>query len=119
MTAEEAAEALGFKTTSRIYDLLIQGRLAGRRVRSAHNNRTLRWDIDPESVAAEKERRERGAEPPSVYRPVHFVLPDTREAMRTGDLKSLAPEDVADWVRRHRAAAFAAQPQRVDAPLRN
>jgi hypothetical protein len=38
--------------------------------------------------------------------------------MRTGDLKSLAPEDVADWVRRKRAEALANQHQGVEAPLR-
>jgi hypothetical protein len=116
LTVRQATVALGLKTPSVVYDLLAARRLTGRKVRQVGR---ICWDIDVESVEAEKERREKGAEPPNRYRPVHFVLPDTHEAMRTGDLKSLAPEDVADWVRWHRAAAYAAQQQRVDAPLQN
>ena len=52
-------------------------------------------------VAPETQRR---------YRPVRVGLPDTYEAMRSGDLKSLAPEDVADWVRRLRRDALERQP---------
>jgi hypothetical protein len=88
--------------------------LTGRRVRNERGTR--RWDIDSKSVAAEKERRECAAQPSSRYRPVHFVLRDIHDAMRAGELKSRAPEDVRDGVRRHRAATYAAQQHEMDAP---
>jgi hypothetical protein len=47
---------------------------------------------------------------------VHFVLRDIHDAMRAGELKSRAPEDVRDGVRRHRAATYAAQQHEMDAP---
>jgi hypothetical protein len=105
MTAQEAAEALGFKTTSGIYDLLNQGRLTGRKVR--HGN-TIRHDIDRESVEVEKERRERGEGIRTrPVRPVHYVLPDLGDAIRAGELASFHPEDVRDYVIRKRAEALA------------
>jgi hypothetical protein len=98
VTVQEAQEALGVSAAV-IYDCLADCRLTGRKVRIPP--RTTRWEIDPESVTAEKERLERGAEPPNRYRPVFIRLPD--EGM------PFDPDERRVMIQRLRAEALAAQ----------
>jgi hypothetical protein len=113
LDALEAAAALGFKTTSSIYELIKQNRLSARRVHSPHNNRSLRWDIDPKSVEEEKERRERDEHrrhgPPRYD--VVLRLDDLHTAIEKGELQDMSPESVREWVRLKRAEAMAQQQQ--------
>jgi hypothetical protein len=107
VTAQEAATVLGLKSTSVVYDLLATGRLTGQRIPSPKNPPTLRWDIDPQSLEEERLRRERGEGPPRYD--VVVQLPDLKDAMERGELASMAPEDVREFVQAKRAEALAAQ----------
>lgn len=103
MTVQEAANVLSASPAT-VYDLIRDGVLAAYKEPFPSNPRTRRWNIDPKSV---QDYMERGG-PTPLPRPVSYVLPDIHDAMRSGDLKSLAPEDVRDWIQRLRDAALRA-----------
>lgn len=108
MTIDQAAKALNVSPKT-IRDLIAEGVLSARKRRNPRNARGgLHWWISTESVAAEKQRRAEGLPRPK-HHPVHFVLPDIGDAIRSGELASRDPEDVAEWVRRKRAEALAAR----------
>jgi hypothetical protein len=107
VTLAEAAEASGLSTAT-LSEHLRDGSLRGHKVPSETNPRTNRWDVSPEDLEEFCQRREQGELGPPQYN-VHYVLPDLGEAIRSGELASFHPNDVAEFVRRKRAEALAVQ----------
>lgn len=106
MTVAEAAEALGVSAAV-VYDLLGERVLAGRKRPHPNNPRTLRWDIEPESVQKERLRRERGepAPTPDPSRPVYLKLPENLCDV----VGSLDPDAIATYIRKLRREAVERQ----------
>ena len=100
MTVREAAAELGLGVHS-LYPLIDEGLIWGRKVRG-YRGRPV-WDLDPASVAHEKQRRAEGRPKPEPdpSRPVFIRLPD--EGMPSD------PDERRALIRRLRAEALAAQ----------
>jgi hypothetical protein len=100
LTVQEAADALGLGVPS-VYGLIDEGLIWGRKV-PGYRGRPV-WDLDPASVAQEKQRRAEGRPKPEPEpsRPVYIRLPD---AGMPSD-----PDERRAFIRRLRAEALAAQ----------